>query len=456
MQTSFKAFWTRWRFPANFRLRNQPLAQDEHDPSGLNFARVFTLSLGNSWLVSVDSKLITSIIAGVVLYFVAAFLANEWLYLLSCAMFVVAVLGTILPFLMIAAIAVDCRLPDNGIASDDAFISVVIRHVRWIGSARYLVPLNALRVRIILARRGVSGFQANKELSEQSICLDSAGQGTTLSLSVPHLQRGVYKMSHISVCSSFPFGLVWWSRKITPSPSLHHADTITVYPRICSLRGNFLLEIKGMLSTMGMAFSEALALTQSTSVRGLREFRVGDSLRHIHWPSSAKQSKLLVRQFDSETLPIFDLYLDLTANWQTSEQFELAVCLAHSLVHFGYDRDILPELYLRPALNSPEMELLMHDLPLTQPPIEMLSEILARIEPISRNLPLPEIHTNRQLLALVPSTERHLRSQKSGDQVISPVNLVSIFTAEGQELSTAKITGDIVATLYSEDDLEAL
>ncbi len=456
MQTSFKAFWTRWPFPANFRLRNKPLTQEDHDPSGLGVAHAFSISFGNSWRASVDSKLITSIFAGVILYLLAAFLANEWLYLLSCAMFVVAVLGAILPFLIISTIAVDCWLPDNGIAADDAFISVVIRHVRWIGSGRYLVPINALRARIILARREVTGFQANKDLSEQSIWLDSAGQGTTLSLSVPRLQRGVFKMSHVTVCSAFPFGLVWWSRKITPAKSVHHADTIVVYPRTCSMRGNFLLQIKGMLSTMGMAFSEVLAFTQSTSVRGLREFRVGDSLRHIHWPSSAKQSKLLVRQFDSETLPIFDLYLDLTANWQNREQFELAVCLAHSLVHFGYDRDILPELYLRPALGSAELETLMQDLPLARPPIEMLSEILARVEPISRNLPVPEIQTNRQLLALVPSTERLLRSQKSGDQVTSPVNLVSVFTAEGHELSTAKITGDIVATIYSEDDLEAL
>lgn len=456
MQTSFKAFLTRFKFPDKFLPRKRPLTCDDDDHSGVVIPRSVRVPLGKYWEARIDPKWMTSILSSVVLYLLAALLGNEWLYLLSSAMLVAAILGAILPFVMLSAIAVDCWLPEKGVASDDAQISVMIRHIRWLGPAKFFVPISAVRARILLARRAIYGFQPHQDLGEQSILLDAGGQSTLLSLAVPHLERGIYKMSHVTVCSSFPFGLVWWTRKIVPSKATGHSDTIVVYPRVWSMRGNFLLHIKGMPSTMGMAFSETLALTQSTSVRGLREFRVGDSLRHIHWPSTARQSKLLVREFDSETLPIFDLYFDLTSNWQSREQFELAVCLAHSLVQFGYERDMLPELFLRPSIDSPELDFLMADLPKAIPPLEMLSEILARVEPIMVNAPVPEITTHRQLLTLVPSTERLLRHSGTKDQTSCPVNLTRITLNDSGDPVSSKAATDVVATIYSEEDLEAL
>jgi uncharacterized protein (DUF58 family) len=209
------------------------------------------------------------------------------------------------------------------------------------------------------------------------------------------------------------------------------------------MRGDFLSHLQGMLSQMGVDLSERLALTQSNSVRGLRDFRVGDSLRHIHWRSSARQSKLLVREFDCETLPIFDLYFDLTAQWASREQFELAACLAHSLIQFGYERDAMPDLYLRPALGSEELSALMDDLPLAQAPLEMMSEILARVEPIISNVAQPDISTHCALLAIIPGPD-------------ATVQLISVAKNDSGELLGHRAQGKTIATIHSYSDMETL
>jgi hypothetical protein len=456
MQTLSKAFSIRWPFPAKFRQRKNILAVEDPDVAGLEIPRAIGFPIGQKWIVTLDIKVICTFTFSILFYLMAAFLANEWLYLLAVGLFIACLMGAVLPFVIIRSIAVDCWLPENGVAADDANISVLIRHHRMLGWLKFFIPLRAMRARVILARQTISGFQPHRDLGEQSIILDDVGLHTLLVLSVPHLGRGVYKMSHVTICTSYPLGLVWWTRKVIPTRKANHdGDTIVVYPRVSSMRGNFLLQIKGMLSAMGMEFSERLALTQSTSVRGLREFRVGDSLRHIHWPSSARQSKLLVREFDSETLPIFDLYLDLTANWSSREQFELAVCVAHSLIQYGYERDILPELFLRPSLDSPELSLLMDDLPHAQAPLEMLSEILARVEPIPSNVPHPEIKTNREVLALLPSNERVLRGA-TNSEAVTPVMLIAARTNEDGEILGHRAEGNTIATVYSYSDLEAL
>lgn len=445
MPTSFKAFSIQLPFPANFRKRKNILAVEDPDVAGLDIPRAVGIPIGEHWIVTFDVKAICSFFFSIVFYLMAAFLANEWLYLLSAALGIACLAGLWLPFIIIRSINIDCWLPEKGVASEDANISILIRHHKWCGWVRYFIPLREVRARVILARQTVNGFQPHRDLGEQSIILEDLGLQTLLVLSVPHLARGVYKLSHITLTTSYPFGLVWWTRKVIPGHrSSTDSNSIVVYPRISSMRGNFLLQIRGIHSAMGMDFSERLALTESTSVRGLRDFRVGDSLRHIHWPSSARQSKLLVREFDSETLPEFDLYLDLTQKWASAEQFELAISLAHSLVQYGYERDILPELYLRPVLGSQELHVLMDDLPHAVAPLEMLSEILARVEPIAdQKLPEPEIKTHRELLALVPSKER-------------TVSLVTARMTDEGELVHHGAEGKVIATIYSYADLETL
>jgi hypothetical protein len=117
-------------------------------------------------------------------------------------------------------------------------------------------------------------------------------------------------------------------------------------------------------------------------VRSLREFHTGDSPRLIHWPTSAKVGKLMIREFESEGLPGFDVLLDLTSDWQNEEQFELAVSISLSLLQLGFKLGGSPELFITPSVDEDIERLpsILTDLPAIAPGIGWAAQMLARVE----------------------------------------------------------------------------
>lgn len=460
MQTLSKMFSRRFPFPAK-RSGGLDLSIIRRfikasDSANLGELRGFRWNVRSGLVVIADHKLFVSIFLGIALYFLGAFLANEWLYLLCAGLWVGATLGLILPVLIVNAVVVECWVQEKALASEQSEIAVSIGKSKLFGPLSALLPVCLLSARINLLRRSANGYSMVPTVSEQSILLESVGRQATLKFTVPHLERGVYTVSHVEVMTSFPFGMAWWIRCVEPRRDIGN-NKIVVYPRASSMSSNFLLQLQGDLSSMGLAFSNALAFTQSTSVRGIREFRRGDSLRHIHWPSSARTNKLFVREFDSETLPMFDLFFDLAANWTDKNQFELAVCIINSLIHFGYEHDMLPELYFNPPLDSEYFEHLMEDLPDLQAPLEMLSEILARLEPISaapkkRFSDDERSDFKRQMLSVAPATEMVLKgSTPASAMSIRPVSLIAM-----TQSSVTPDSGNVVATINAEVELQTL
>jgi uncharacterized protein (DUF58 family) len=64
----------------------------------------------------------------------------------------------------------------------------------------------------------------------------------------------------------------------------------------------------------------------TTTFHTLREYVVGDDLRHVHWRSSARTGTLMVRQLIDASLPTTTVVLDTrTASYREAEHFELAV-----------------------------------------------------------------------------------------------------------------------------------
>ena len=77
----------------------------------------------------------------------------------------------------------------------------------------------------------------------------------------------------------------------------------------------------------------------------LREFRTGDDLRRVHWPSSAKRDELMIRQLEtpwqSRALVVLDARED---RYTTPAEFEQAVRGAASVIRHlfasGFDTDL--------------------------------------------------------------------------------------------------------------------
>jgi Protein of unknown function DUF58 len=406
------------------------------------------IRLNASRYLFVERSCFSALLASALLYAAAAFLANEWLYLLSSALFLSALLSVVYPLLILASIEADAWMPEYGADSSGAEIMIRIKQKLLFGPFNYLLPLSSLRARAILARRTIGGYAADDVVAKHSFCLQDCGQFASIKLRVPTLGRGVYKLSHLDVATCMPFGLCWAIGRIHLVEDATKQNALVVMPTATELRGDFLKELNGIYSPVGLRFANVRAFTQSTSVRGLREFRTGDSLRHIHWPTSARLGRLLVREFDSETLPVFNIYLDLGTRWQNRQQFELAIRLAYSLVCFGNEYDMLPQVFVCPPIDAAELDELMCDLPQMKPPADMLNEIFARVEPLpfSSSREMPEMVTRYQLLAIVPSKDLVLIA--GGES--SPVKLLVV------EPEAAIESGRCIATVYSERDLAVL
>ncbi|MER7546628.1 DUF58 domain-containing protein [Actinomadura sp.] len=69
----------------------------------------------------------------------------------------------------------------------------------------------------------------------------------------------------------------------------------------------------------------------SATFHALREYVVGDELRHIHWKSSARTGTLMVRRLVDASLPTTTVVLEArAAAWPEPDDFELAVDAAAS------------------------------------------------------------------------------------------------------------------------------
>lgn len=399
--------------------------------------------MGGGYRVYLEGRQLRLILVAAALYIFAALVASEWIYLLSAAFVVSLLLGTVLPALELAGIAADYSLPQEISPLETATIRVHLRRDFKLGPLSWLIPSRALRLTVNMQKRGTDGRPSEVVLSPEPVYVDRLDNEDWFTFPTPALRRGIYFLNSIELSTCFPFGITWWSRTINLKKEKGQENaTITVYPNVLPISGNFLYRLNGILSPMGQATSSSVITHQSSSFRSVREFRSGDSLRHIHWASSAKLGTMLVREFDSETLPVFDLLLNLRANYRNQDQFELTVTLVNSLVHLGHNLGHMPRLSLYPPAKGQEVQALLFDLPQMPPGLGLVAEMLARVEPITRvaanRSNFDEVKSeddfetwskvqDRPLLTIVPTSDKIVKhSAGKGDVVCMPVEIIEV------------------------------
>jgi uncharacterized protein (DUF58 family) len=74
------------------------------------------------------------------------------------------------------------------------------------------------------------------------------------------------------------------------------------------------------------------SLHGSLDLRDVREYVVGDEVRHLHWKATARTGRLMVRDYVDPNQPRFTALLDTRADLTTPEVFEEAVDLTASLM----------------------------------------------------------------------------------------------------------------------------
>ncbi len=442
-------------------LRDRGPAPLELDPSQTGPARVkraLRLPLGIFGLsLIMEMRFFSMLLLSFFIYLLGALVANEYIYLLASGILCCAAIGAVVPLLILCDIKGECSLPGEVLSSEGTTVVIKLSRRYLLGPLAWMIPSKWLRLTVDVVRRGKDGKTFERVLPPEPVLIENLTDEKWFEFPTPLLKRGVYLLKGVEISTCFPLGIVWWARRINVSKKDKEKNvSITVYPRVYPMAGNFLPHLRGISSMMGLASHTSKVTHQSTSFRSVREYRAGDSLRHVHWPSVARKGEMLVKEFDQETLPVFDLLINLRLPYRTPEQFELAVATALSLCHLGYNKGQLPNLFINPPIGSKELEPLMHDLPENiNPGIHLYSEILSRVEPISSSArssaddeddsdELAFSVIEKDVLTLIPTTEQVMKyNPGQGDIVCNPLELAIIppgwdYEPEAEEESKAQ------------------
>jgi uncharacterized protein (DUF58 family) len=141
-------------------------------------------------------------------------------------------------------------------------------------------------------------------------------------------ERGRYVLGPIKVSTRFPFGL--FRRTIT----FRDAEILTVYPRLGRLTRAW--AARRLEAFEGLQRRRQQHSRSSGDYYGVREWQSGDSLRRIHWRSSARHGNLIVRQFEPprnrDVAVLVDLWQPYKPDTEALQNVELAVSFAATLV----------------------------------------------------------------------------------------------------------------------------
>jgi uncharacterized protein (DUF58 family) len=121
-------------------------------------------------------------------------------------------------------------------------------------------------------------------------------QQTSYRHSLP--RRGRYVFTAFRISTKFPFALFRASRYV------EHRSEIVVYPALLSLSHL----PQALLSAAGE--QTAGRLGRRGAFHALRELRNGDDPRDIHWKSSARRQRLMVREYEDEAVQQVTLFVD--------------------------------------------------------------------------------------------------------------------------------------------------
>jgi uncharacterized protein (DUF58 family) len=149
------------------------------------------------------------------------------------------------------------------------------------------------------------------------------GQEDRASYRLPTEARGAFEIGPLEASATDPFGLVTRTTTVAPVAEL------VVYPHV-----DRILPLPHTSGTDQMATaSHPTAMGPSGyDFYALRGYQVGDDLRRVHWPSTARRDELMIRQQEMPWQGRATVVLETRGRFHTATTFETAVSAAASIV----------------------------------------------------------------------------------------------------------------------------
>lgn len=123
-----------------------------------------------------------------------------------------------------------------------------------------------------------------------------------ISYSADCYKRGLWKLGPVTVVSQDALGFFKMRN------NLNVFSELLIYPNLFRIF-SFPPLAKGSVSWMGVETAKISG--DSHEFFGIREYQRGDALSRMHWPSTARHNKLIVRQFERNAVQEATIVLDL-------------------------------------------------------------------------------------------------------------------------------------------------
>jgi uncharacterized protein (DUF58 family) len=205
--------------------------------------------------------------------------------------------------------------------------------VRYSGSPQPAVE--GERVRVAIDARRASAVPVGSivvrgrlgRLGEHTVRLRGHGRRATRELDLGRLPRGTFRLSDVTLELGDPLGLHMVTSTIAPDGTV-----LVVHPRLTELRSLF--------SDAGRFGADGRRLLLRRSVgfdfHSVREYEQGESLRRVHWPTTAKRGQLMVKELEDSPRDAMVVLLDCdpcgAAGTAPRSSFDQAVRAAGSIL----------------------------------------------------------------------------------------------------------------------------
>lgn len=301
-----------------------------------------------------EGKLFVFVTLG--LGFAAVNTGTNLMYLVFGFMLSLIVLSGVLSEHVLRGLTVERRLPTRAIAGEPALVELLVRN----GKSR----LVSYSVEVEDQASGVENVRRCYFLK-----IAPEGEQSASYRRVPE-RRGVLHFTGFSIATRFPFALFEKWRDVDL------AGQLIVYPKQLPVSLP-----EGTFRDQGERGGSARG--RGVETRELREYRMDDEVRMIHWRRSASLGKPVVRELEQDASSLFSIRLDnhrpsgASVDWERA--FEANVSRASYLVERGLMRGYSVEICARgvrsKVVGSPS-------------DADSLQRFLALLEPVSEALPI--------------------------------------------------------------------
>ena len=221
-----------------------------------------------------------------VLFFLGTNVQAGWLFVLAAMLLGVVLAGIVMPVRATRGVVVERRAPAEVHQCEEALVEVIVH-----GGRR-------------ATRRGL--LVHDRFLEPADLWLGAMRPGEQMEITTMRVARarGPHESVPVSVRSSAPFGVGERRRRVTVD-----GPRTLVLPVVERLGP---LPFVRAASTTEIAMHTAPRRGQGPEFLGIREYRTGDSMRHVHWASTARMGAVMVRELEQEQTRRLALVVDVS------------------------------------------------------------------------------------------------------------------------------------------------